>query len=70
MGEFINIIGQLKPKNNNDFPIADVNDLIGGYIQCETVEELNSHNPKKIKVGMLAYVLSTNNIYQFSKGNV
>lgn len=70
MGEFINIIGQLKPKNNNDFPIADVNDLIGGYIQCETIEELNSHNPKKIKVGMLAYVLSTNNIYQFSKGNV
>lgn len=68
MGEFIELIGQLKPKNNNDFPIADVNDLIGGYIQCKTVEELNSHNSSKLRVGMLAYIQSTNNIYQYVGG--
>ena len=37
MGEFIELIGQLKPKNNGSFPIADVNDLKGGNIQYDTV---------------------------------
>ena len=43
MGEFIELIGQLKPKNNGNFPIADVNDLKGGYIQLDTVTQLNEH---------------------------
>ena len=32
MGEFIELIGQLKPKNNGNFPIADVNDLRGSLV--------------------------------------
>ena len=63
MGEFIELIGQLKPKNNGVFPIADVNDLKGGYIQLDTVAQLNAHtNTGKVKIGMLAYVAETNRI--------
>lgn len=69
MGEFIELIGQLKPKNNGNFPIADVNDLKGGYIQLDTVTQLNEHtNTEKVKQGMLAYVAETNGIYQHQQG--
>ena len=69
MGKFIELIGQLKPKNNGNFPIADVNDLKGGYIQLETVTQLNEHtNSGKVKQGMLAYVAETNGIYQYQQG--
>lgn len=69
MGEFIELIGQLKPKNNGNFPIADANDLIGGYIQISTIAELNALlNSKKVRQGMLAYVIETNQIYQYRSG--
>ena len=69
MGEFIELIGQLKPKNNGTFPIADVNDLKGGYIQLESTTELNAYlDTGKVKQGMLAYVAETNKIYQFQQG--
>ena len=57
MGEYLEIIGQIKPKNNNSFPIADVNDLKGGYIQVDTVSEMNAFlSTNKVKEGMLCYV--------------
>lgn len=69
MGEYIELIGQLKPKNNGNFPIADVNDLKGGYIQLETIIQLNhTLSTKKVKQGMLAYVEETNLIYQYQRG--
>jgi hypothetical protein len=69
MGEFIELIGQLKPKNNGTFPIADVNDLKGGYIQLQYTTELNAYlDTGKVKQGMLAYVAETNKIYQFQQG--
>ena len=69
MGEFIELIGQLKPKNNGTFPIADVNDLKGGYIQLDLVIELEQfRHTKKVKQGMLAYVAETNKIYQYQQG--
>lgn len=69
MGEFIELIGQLKPKNNGVFPIADVNDLKGGYIQLDTTAQLNAHtNTGKVKQGMLAYVAESNRIYQYQLG--
>jgi len=69
MGEFLEVISQIKPKNNGTFPIADVNDLEGGYIQLDTVAQLNIHtNTGKVKIGMLAYVTETNRIYQYQQG--
>ena len=57
MGEYLEIIGQIKPKNNNSFPIADVNDLKGGYIQVDTISEMNAFlYTNKVKEGMLCYV--------------
>jgi hypothetical protein len=32
MNKFIEIISELRPKNGQNFAIADVNDLRGGYI--------------------------------------
>lgn len=72
MSEYIEIISQLKPKNNATFPIADVNDLRGGYIQVETIEEMNRFlQTNKLKEGMLCYVKQSpteNHMYQYYNG--
>ena len=65
MDEFIRVIGQLKPQNNSKaFPLADVNDLLGGYVQVDTLQAMNSIPTRKIRVGMLCYVKETGLIYQ------
>ena len=62
MNEYIEIPGQLKPKNNKSFPIADVNDLKGGYIQVDTITEMEAFlSTTKLKEGMLCYVKQTSN---------
>ena len=62
MNEYIEIPGQLKPKNNQSFPIADVNDLKGGYIQVDTITEMEAFlSTTKLKEGMLCYVKQTSN---------
>ena len=57
MSEFIEVIGQIAPINNQKFAIADVNDLKGGYIQVDTIAEMNAFlTTNKLKEGMLCYV--------------
>lgn len=57
MSEFLEIISELRPKNGQKFAIADVNDLRGGYIQVDTIEEMNALlTTNKLKYGMLCYV--------------
>ena len=57
MSEFLEIISEFRPKNGQKFAIADVNDLRGGYIQVETLEEMNTFlSTNKLKHGMLCYV--------------
>lgn len=72
MGEYIELISQLKPKNGGTFPIADVNDLRGGYIQVNTITEMEGFlTTSKLKEGMLCYVkVVTDNIhmYQYLSG--
>ena len=72
MSEYIEVIGQLVPKNNRNFAIADVNDLRGGYIQVETVDEMNAFlATDKLKEGMLCYVKTVDNaihMYQYNSG--
>lgn len=71
MSEFINVISQIKPANGADFPIADVNDLKGGYIQVETMEEMYEFlNTNKLKNGMLCYVNQDTEykMYQYKNG--
>ena len=69
MNEYIEIISQLKPKNNRNFPLADVNDLKGGYIQVDTIAEMEAFLlTTKLKEGMLCYVkndLSNRHMYQY-----
>lgn len=73
MSEFIEVISQIKPKNNNTFAIADVNDLRGGYIQVDTVQEMEAFkSTNKIRDGMLCYVKDTstkNHMYQYYNGD-
>jgi uncharacterized protein related to proFAR isomerase len=70
MNEYTEIISQIKPKNGRNFAIADVNDLKGGYIQVDTVNEMQAFLlTNKLKVGMLCYVRDTtsvNHIYQYN----
>ena len=72
MGEYIELISQLKPKNGGSFPIADVNDLKGGYIQVDTIPEMNGFlATSKLKEGMLCYVKNVsddNHMYQYTSG--
>ena len=57
MNKFLEIISEFRPKNGQKFAIADVNDLRGGYIQVETIEEMNCFlSTNKLKYGMLCYV--------------
>lgn len=66
MGKYIEIISQVKPKNNGKFPIADVNDLRGGYIQVDELSEMNNFPEDKLKEGMLCYVKNdAQHLYQY-----
>lgn len=67
MGEYIEVISRIKPKNNANFAIADVNDLKGGYIQVTDVSEMEAFlSTNKLKEGMLCYVKnSTDHMYQY-----
>lgn len=57
MNKFIEVISEFRPKNGQKFAIADVNDLRGGYIQVNTIEEMNAFLlTNKLKYGMLCYV--------------
>ena len=72
MNEYIEIVNQIKQKNNSDFPIADVNDLKGGYIQVDTISQMNSFlSTSKLKEGMLCYVKNVEDnihMYQYTFG--
>lgn len=72
MNEYIEVIGQLKPKNNASFALADVNDLRGGYIQVTNMSDMEAFlNTNKLKEGMLCYVKNSpdsNHMYQFYNG--
>lgn len=69
MNRFIEVISQIKPKNNGSFPIADTIDLIGGYIQVDTVEDMHNHNISKLREGMLCYVQQDKSLYIFQNNN-
>lgn len=64
MTEYIEVISQIKPKNNLNFAIADVNDLRGGYIQVNEKQEMeNFLLTNKLKEGMLCYIKNSPDIY-------
>lgn len=66
----IYLIDTLKQKNNQSFPIADVNDLKGGFYQVDTIEERNIIPQSRIREGMLCFVKqSPNHWYQYLEGN-
>ena len=69
MGEYIELISQLKQKNGAKFPIADVNDLKGGYIQVNNITDMEAFTDTgRTKEGMLCYVKTTSDsvhMYQF-----
>lgn len=57
MTKFLEVISEFKPKNGQKFAIADVNDLRGGYIQVNTIDEMNAFlSTNKLKYGMLCFV--------------
>lgn len=65
----IYLIDTLKQKNNQSFPIADVNDLKGGFYQVDTIEERNIIPQSRIREGMLCFVKqSPNHWYQYLEG--
>ena len=72
MNEYIEVISQIKPKNNQKFAIADVNDLKGGYIQVDTISQMNAFlSTSKLKEGMLCYVKNVEDdihMYQYTFG--
>ena len=64
MNEFIEVINQIKPKNNLNFPIADTIDLIGGYIQVNLLDDMYALPDSKKRDGMLCYVKENDVIYK------
>lgn len=69
--QFVEVIAQIKPKNNAKFALADVNDLRGGYIQVDNISDMEAFlSTNKLKDGMLCYVknVTTNHMYQYYNG--
>jgi hypothetical protein len=69
----IEIISELLPKNNAKFALMDVNNLRGGYIQVDTLAEMNAflNYKDKLKEGMLCYVKDSptaDHMYQYTGG--
>ena len=63
----IEVIDIIKPKNNSSFPIADSNDVLGGYHQVATVAERDKISQARKKVGMLCYVKEEDTTYQLKE---
>ena len=69
----IEIISELLPKNNAKFALMDVNNLRGGYIQVNTIQEMDEFLKYKdrLKEGMLCYVKDSptnDHMYQYGGG--
>lgn len=69
----IEIISELIPKNNAKFALMDVNNLRGGYIQVDTLPEMEAflQYSDRLKEGMLCYVKNSptsDHMYQYSNG--
>lgn len=60
----IELIDQIKQKNNGTFPLIDSNDIKGGYYQVSSIEARDNIPAERIKIGMLCYVESTDTIYR------
>ena len=64
----IKIIDIIKQQNDLAFPVADSNDLLGGFYQVETIEERNNIPSKRRRIGMMVYVEEDEYIYQLKGG--
>lgn len=69
----IEIISELLPKNNAKFALMDVNNLRGGYIQVNTLSEMEAFLKyrDRLKEGMLCYVKNSptnDHMYQYNNG--
>lgn len=65
----IEIIDSIKAKNNGNFPVADSNDLLGGYHQLNTIAERDAiPNERRIE-GMLCYVAENDQTYRLKNIN-
>jgi hypothetical protein len=60
----LEIIDQLKAKNGLDFPLADANDLKGGWMTVATVSERDAIPLSKRKFGMVVYVKAGHQHFQ------
>lgn len=53
----IELISTIKPKNNGEFPIAEANDIKGGYYSVASIDERDKIPSGRRQPGMLCYVL-------------
>lgn len=53
----IELISTIKPKNGGSFPIAEANDIKGGYYSVESIEIMESIPISRRSAGMLCYVI-------------
>lgn len=53
----IELISTIKPKNGGSFPIAEANDIKGGYYSVESIEIMESIPVGRRSAGMLCYVI-------------
>mgnify|MGYP004459288725 FL=1 len=53
----IELISTIKPKNGGSFPIAEANDIKGGYYSVESIEIMENIPIDRRSAGMLCYVI-------------
>ena len=52
----IELIDQIKQKNNGTFPLIDSNDIKGGYYQVSSIEARDNIPAERIKIGMGGFI--------------
>lgn len=65
----VQIIDTIKPKNGLPFPVAESNDVLGGFHQVSTIEERNAIPIERRVEGLACYVAGDINVnYQLVQG--
>lgn len=59
----IELIAQIKQQNGGEFPLVDSNDVLGGYYQVDTLEDMINIPLIRRKIGMFCYVETNDTLY-------
>ena len=65
----IQVISEIVQKNNQDFPVADANNLRGGFYSVQSISDRDTIPEVRRKPGMLVYVIDIQKYYRLENNS-